>query len=270
MKIFLLPLLISIFLQPIKLRRKLEIAIKGTIIIGVICKDGILIAADSRGAIMGNENKIMAYVDSLPKIGLLNDRYPIAFAGKSTLKERFVMDIIQDFPFRTLKGAGSTFNAFRNYIFGISNQFDQHFIGGGFHTNGLPYIFSFTKDSGSIEGNSVVFNHPNFEKCIKDYVDTLRSSQEWGHILQKIIPIFAKKEKLTQEIGGPISMILIDKGNNIHWLQNNFLSKREVNYTDFVNKIERKEIKVNFVNGYKFEDVVSFMKTNPKYHPAHN
>src|SRR4051812_31941946 len=71
--------------------------IKGTVIIAVIGKDGIVIAADSRGAIAGNsEQDILGYMDSLPKFILING-FPLAFAGSATAGEKSITALADSF-----------------------------------------------------------------------------------------------------------------------------------------------------------------------------
>ena len=67
-----------------------HLTIKGTLIIGAFGTDGIILAVDSRSGIVGPNNKIIGYIDSVPKMSLLNNQFPIAIAGKSTLGEEFV------------------------------------------------------------------------------------------------------------------------------------------------------------------------------------
>ncbi len=72
-----------------------ENKIKGTLIIATITKEGIVLAADSRG-VMFDEGVKFAYIDSIPKIFNLN-QFTIAIAGYTAFGDKFLHQIIYDF-----------------------------------------------------------------------------------------------------------------------------------------------------------------------------
>ena len=119
--------------------------IKGTMVIDAICTDGNLIIADSRGCIVDSEKKPIEYFDSLPKINLLINQFPVAFAGSATLGDKFYIEIIDDFNKieSEMKGISQSFVDFRDYLLNIDSTFETSFIGGGYYNN-APYIFHFS------------------------------------------------------------------------------------------------------------------------------
>lgn len=240
--------------------------IRGTVIIGAIATDGILIVADSRACIVGPNNELVAYIDSVPKLTLLNSQYPIALAGKSTLGDKFYINIINDFnnTEQIEKDISQSFVDFREYLLNLSPHLGASFVGGGYYNN-APYLFDFSDSTKHAGQDAFIFNHPELAPYLKKYADSLVSCERLIKILPPIIYDFAKDSKKEYEIGGPIAIIKITLGNKIEWVQNNFLFKQPKDYNTLVDLIENGKIKITPVVENGIIKAIDGMKSNPKY-----
>jgi len=243
-----------------------QMTIKGTLIIGAIGTDGIILAVDSRVCIIGPDSNVIGYIDSIPKLSLLNDQFPIAFAGKSTIGEEFVESIIKQFNDQENRSRNvqESFIDFREVLEKVDNRFSQKFIGGGYY-EAKPYLFSFNNTERSADPTGFVFSEPDLAPYIEKYTDRTRSCKQLGNILEAAIYSYAQDKKKEFEIGGPISIINVLPGNEIVWQQNNFSSRRVKNYTTFVNLIKEDKINLTPVPGVTREYVIRAMESNPKY-----
>jgi len=70
--------------------------IKGSYFIAAICKDGIVIGADTRGAVLDSLSRPYGYFDSVQKVFALKSTI-LAEAGYISLHQRFFADYIQEF-----------------------------------------------------------------------------------------------------------------------------------------------------------------------------
>ncbi len=155
---------------------------KGSLVIGVICKDGILMAADTRSSFaVDSLGKLIPYasVDGFKKIMPLGKFY-IGFTGYSSFNNKHLTKIIEDFN-KTYFGKDliiDTYKDFKKYLYqkyGISDsdlKFNQ-FIMCGYEKN-VPTIISF--DTGYIKTQITIRNFPNRMFSyggFKPYFDTL-------------------------------------------------------------------------------------------------
>jgi hypothetical protein len=76
-----------------------EIGVKGSFVIAAICKDGIIIASDSRGNVFDKRDKQqipIAYFDTIQKIFPIGSN-AIAETGQGLILNVFVSAIVKDF-----------------------------------------------------------------------------------------------------------------------------------------------------------------------------
>jgi len=217
---------------------------QGTIIIGAIANDGIIIAADSRAGIAGNNKEILAYIDSLPKLTLLINRYPIAFAGKGNLLDKFYINIVKDFNKTEPKNKDvqSCFIDFREYLLNISPRIENTFIGGAYYDS-APWLFSFSDSIKTASQDMFYFNEPELTPYLKKYTDSNISCKKLAIILDSVIHKYAMDAHKEAMIGGPVSIIKISEGNKIEWMQNNLVHKQPKDYATLLSMIKTKKIK---------------------------
>jgi hypothetical protein len=84
--VFLLSTLSSFSLEPIHSAKNAPIRIKGSFVIAAICRDGIIVASDSRGTLKDHQGRRIAYYDINQKIFPVGDKL-IADTGYASLND---------------------------------------------------------------------------------------------------------------------------------------------------------------------------------------
>lgn len=205
----------------------------GTLISAAICKDGIIMYADSRAAWLAIDTTtkrevVFAYVDGMKKIFSIGD-YKIGIADRSTLRNKYWEIIIEDFNRQVsskTKNAVKTFNSFHNYVKGRFKVHDSTFgkttfIMAGYDNSG-PIILKINAD-GIRELKSVgnvVFSEPNagaLETMYKNQGGVYDSTNKGA--IRMMDWIYNRVYSMTSHVGGPVLSLRINADNTTNTLR---------------------------------------------------
>lgn len=155
---------------------------KGSLIISVICKDGILMAADTRSSFAVDSLGYLipyASVDGFKKITRLGN-FHVGLTGYNSFKNQYLTTIIEEYnklstPENSMKNTYKNFRSYLKDTIGVSDSFliKNQFIISGFE-NGIPSILSY--DSGYKKNELLQTNFPNrlfSTNDFKPYFDTI-------------------------------------------------------------------------------------------------
>lgn len=221
----------------------------GTLVICAIASDGIIIAIDSRASIKGDKNNWVAFADSLPKLFLLNNKYPIAVTGGFSIHGKTCQSIISDFNLieDPNKNVQQSFIDFKKYLLDKYKTFSSQFYGGGYYL-GMPYIYSFTEKLQSADNNGFLNNIGNdLTPYLKVYIQNNYSCDQLVPVFESAIKLYSKDFHLEQTIGGPISLLKVTAGNRVTWIKNDFRNRNIKTFKELVNLVSEKENKNNFI-----------------------
>jgi hypothetical protein len=206
----------------------------GTLIIASIRPDGILIAADSRGAMYKNNDvhtSPIAYTDSLCKIYQIKQFF-IAISGVYQLGQKFIYQIVDDFNKTSFYDVrlDNTIKAFETYmdenypvvLFPLREQMLGIAVG---YVNGRPQLLftSVIRDStmygGTMSNDTAVYKYIELNNRKKlSIVQKTDAALE----TESIFKDFEIGEHKSSQVGGPISIFIINPRNEIGWSQNDF------------------------------------------------
>ena len=221
--------------------------VRGTLIIAGVAKDGVIMVADSRGSTVNKEGKLIAYIDSIPKIFRLKEIY-VGITGQWSIGNTFISTIISDFNKSKNKSKDFTsiVNDFVKYTdslypvakFAGSDKTSFIFVGSD-STNYL--IQGYMRDLGFtriirkktlISDNKAVLYLGNFyEYCSLHSTDTL------AKVFTKAIYTYAKDANLQYEIGGPLSIVCIGLNNKVKYFKNSFSQNVYISYQELIHDL---------------------------------
>lgn len=212
----------------------------GTLIIVSVATDGILIASDSRATeleVNAKDHKqwlVSGYVDSCQKIVIVRG-VPIGCAGVDYFAGKELDQIVKNYNGTIKKDANShlTFGQFVNYLTSqypaekypmlSANSYlsayyfdDVVFISRVQHNS--PNIYA-QRGKGAITVASTDLAQPLIDKYIPV---KNRTVAELKPLLEKVINEFSK---IHLTIGGPITILKINKDNSCGYIQNDFSKK---------------------------------------------
>ncbi len=241
--------------------------LKGTLIIAGVATDGVIIAADSRGS-YGTKDDLIGYVDKLPKIYLLNNKFPIAVAGQTDINDKLVSEIVSEFNQKEnrTKDIKESFEDFQKYLLGLSKDFPQKFIEGGYY-NGIPHIFNLSKDLVEGTPNTFLASDSAANIYLAPFTKSILPSKKLQIIFPNVIEKFAKETGKENHIGGPISVVKILPNNKIKWMANNFSNTQINDINDYVDSVKSGVLKFVPAPNWTREDAIKRMEENPNYKP---
>ena len=153
----------------------------GTLVVAVICNDGILMAADSRASFTVDsvgELATYAYVDSFRKIMPIGN-FQIGTVGVSSFKNKHLIKIIQDYNKKNISPPTvlETYNKFRNYLRNDLSLADSLFEKNQFFTagyeDGNPIIIAADTANKAIIQLSGIGKRIYSSNFFKPYFDTI-------------------------------------------------------------------------------------------------
>lgn len=245
----------------------------GTLLVGIIFDDGIYIASDSRGSLFGTDDytkEPIAYIDSLPKIFLLN-KLPVAVAGNSQIGKKYCYQVISDFN-RTLSVEDNiqiSFSKFKKYlntkypIDSFPDRKREGFMSGGYF-NGNPHLIGFDSsgdiilEKGMLSSDGKALKNANKLHKPNNQKDVIT-------LLEGIIYDFAKDMNKTNTIGGPISIVKITPNNKVYFLKNDFRNREYASVTDFTNAVISNKIKLFLVGNNTRNSAIKIFEMNADY-----
>jgi 20S proteasome alpha/beta subunit len=226
----------------------------GSYWIGAICKDGIVIGADTRQHITypNNPDSTLAYYDTVQKVFAINN-FLIATEGDATIGGRYVYYYLNEFK-NSQYGDCNILNCiqkldtfFKSTYPLVENQFLTLKINVVGYIKNTPFLCVYAK---------------NDIKCIKDSSFACVTSKcnmakrysfkydckEMGDIIEKEIRLFANKYGLSKEIGGPIMVLKITPDNQFHWVKNKPTTTPWEYATDFYTAYRNKKLRIRFTS----------------------
>jgi len=228
----------------------------GTLIVGAICKDGILFASDSRASFtvgQGSSVKAYAFYENDQKIFTLG-KFKIGIAGLSMLNKKFMYDITYDFNkrYKENENIEKTFVDFIEYLktnmqLNDSIIFAENtFIIAGYE-NSKPIILG-VNSSKRIRIDSIGrMGHSD-----EDFKGYLQEAAKVDLICSNLTPILASafvkfsNDKKNNTVGGPIQIIQIKPDNTCIELKS-FNPIRYKSYKKMAKAILRNKLKVKYI-----------------------
>ncbi len=245
-----------------------QLDLKGTYSIAAICKDGVVLAADSRGAFLRADTSI-AYFDSIQKVFTVRNCL-LSIVGLIAFGDKFVSYYVDEFE-KTLKSDISPDSCITLFLVYLS-QFPEiknavsriNILSAGYKDEHPIICFIVTKtglgkcavDSGiAIQDRKINFGKGtkyDEEYCIS------HSCKQVSKIIEKEILNYAKNENKTSSIGGKISIVCILKNKNINWIKNKPTKQRWKTKNEFISDYNSGKIKVTFFSA----DAREYLKQN--------
>lgn len=233
----------------------------GTILVAVICKDGILFATDSRSSFTisnidsngkNNEN-VYAYMNNDKKLYKIED-YLIAVSGLSMFNKKYIRDLISDYNVTYKKNLKieEVFDSFLNFLITENNLskteiFNENtFIIAGYE-NSKPKIISQQKEERNIgeDIGRMFYSDILFKQFIKVNQNTELTCLNICPVIEKAINDYAEF-KNDYKVGGPIEIIQI-KPDNTHLSLRSFKPNNYKTYKETANAIFNREIEVHYL-----------------------
>lgn len=245
----------------------------GTLIVAIVCTDGILIASDTRASWKDDNKVLFAYVDSFQKIFRIG-KFQLAISGVSTFNGIYLNEITDSFnkSISVESTLLSTFDKFKNFLkekYHVTDvELDKNkFILAGYENN-LPVITGFETLGKPVRSpvltSEAIVNpywripNPNPYTCV-----------ETMNILE---PIYQKCSTLDKSIGGPTYFLKVQPGNRVSELKKvSFKHFRKE--TDFIKAILNGETEVTYLfkeskkalKGILLRRLNTFGKTRQQY-----
>lgn len=229
---------------------------RGTIIVALICKDGILIASDSRASFTngkGDSEKVFAYFDNHQKNFTIGN-FKIAVSGAATLNKRSMDDIVKKFnkshqPDSNLENTFKTFHSFLNTKMDVSDSTifaECHFFMAGYEKQEPVILMIGEKEYRKETRVSYSFYlGSDFSRYCKVPLGIEFCCNTIAPVLESDILKYAK-DKNDYKIGGPIHIIQIKPDNTF----NEIKSFKPVKFRTIkkqVRAILNKKLKVEYV-----------------------
>lgn len=225
--------------------------IHGTLIIGGMCVDGILLVADSRGSVYphGNQSSSpISYIDSLQKIFPYKN-YLVSVSGSMSISGLLIKKIIDSFHFIDKSYDFFSFGKeFRNYVKSIREKDSIYtkklptIILAGYQL-GLPKFIGFD-NSKYIISEGIIAS----EGKAMEYMRRIPSGDYTciGLVpyFENVITEFANKTNQTESIGGPVSAYKISKDGLVSCIKNDFSKNGFLTTRDMINAMLSGALKV--------------------------
>ena len=243
----------------------------GTLIVAIICNDGIIIAGDSRASFTTTHEernsegrkieKVYAYIDSTQKIFQVN-KYQMGVSGISMLGGKFLYQLTQDFSRKNKSEATlkATFLNLKNYLNNSlsikdSSISENQFILAGYE-NSQATIFAhgYNGEVSERRLGGAVYSDSGFKPYLVKPKGTVWNCKDIAPYIESAMHSFAR-DKNDFMIGGPINIIQIKPDNSIIQIKS-FKSTKYKNYKQMATDIINNKLSVK----YLFWDSESLLK----------
>lgn len=233
----------------------------GTILVAVICKDGILFATDSRSSFTitnidanrKSKEDVFAYMNNDKKLYQVKD-YFIAVSGLSMFNKKYVRDLVSDFNETIIERlkVEDIFDGFLNFLIKENNLtkteiFNENtFIIAGYE-NSKPKIISQHKENRSIgeDIGSMFYSDILFKQFVKFEQNKELTCANLCPVIEKAINDYAEYRN-DYQVGGPVEIIQI-KPDNTHLSLRNFKPNNYKTYEETAKAIFNNEIEVHYL-----------------------
>lgn len=199
----------------------------GSFAVVIICKDGIVVAADSRGTLQNSRGKNLGYYDDVQKVFVLNPNV-LAYTGLDTIQNLYFGAVVRDFSKNSPKDVQQIAAAFSAYSAKFPAEakaqlLNQKLLLAGFSEAGEPTICYFSM--AQTEGTAQDCGHRGFiasDHCLLDRfgaekIRRLDHSQA-AVIARKAILDYARAHQAIN-IGGPIQVLWLSRSYGVRWLR---------------------------------------------------
>jgi hypothetical protein len=224
----------------------------GTIIVAAKCKNGIMVAADSRMSTYNNDHPewVAFYTDNVQKL-FKAGRYVVGFAGQSHYKDFSIAKILDSFLLTNpLYKDPSHFL----YLFGLFLRknfkplFDYYLKTGrvvccGFYDH-KPYVASFRDGAVYVNKEGIFTSTPTY--YLK--YDSSKNCVEQQKYVKEFIEKFPLTDDEKSVVGGKTQIVKIDSLNKISWQTPKSNFKIYYYYKDYAKGVLNKTIKYKIVN----------------------
>lgn len=210
----------------------MRLGIKGSFVIAAICKDGIILASDSRANIFDKKNSEqtpIAYFDSIQKVFPIGSN-AIAETGQGMILNVFFSAIIGDFMkhYNASEKVDRLLPALTDYVFrsypqeAVVEIRKQKLFSAGY-VERVPTVCYFNESQpegafGCIRGSGFIESDHTFLSDYENELPTL-SASDAAALVKKAIQGYAQQGERWKTIGGPISILLITQ-SGLTWLEN--------------------------------------------------
>lgn len=206
-----------------------QIKMAGSYAITAICKDGIVMGADTRGTfLLKNTDSVLAYYDTIPKIFVIRNCI-LNVMGLVGLGDRFMSSYIDEFSL-SLHDNLPPQDCLRQLSIFLNSKYPQY-------SNDIlklkMFAIGYQGDSAilcNMNGNSgmcaidlgigmadTLTNFGDNRKYDNEYCIKKKCTQV-AKLIEKEILSYAIKQSKTDKVGGPIMLIMVGRDNKITWL----------------------------------------------------
>jgi 20S proteasome alpha/beta subunit len=194
----------------------------GSFTIAAICKDGILMASDTRSECSVRKDTV-GYYDTVQKVFIVNN-FAVANSGAALMGSDFFYHYIKEFRKTDTNCRAKDF--LNNFLVFIKSKYPVYFddfvndplIVAGYD-KGAPYIletkkgkFNAEKSTGFKESDSLIYFTNDFFSAI--------SCKDAAEIIERCIKDSVSKFHLETTTGGPLMALMITKDNKPAWIKN--------------------------------------------------
>jgi hypothetical protein len=233
----------------------------GTILVAVICKDGILFATDSRSSFTitnidangKSKEDVFAYMNNDKKLYQAKD-YFIAVSGLSMFNKKYVRDLVSNFNKTIIEKlkVEEIFDGFLNFLITENNLtkteiFNENtFIIAGYE-NSKPKIISQQKENRSIgeDIGRMFYSDILFKQFVQFEQSKELTCANLYPVIEKAINDYAEYRN-DYKVGGPVEIIQI-KPDNTHLSLRSFKPNNYKTYEETAKAIFNNQIEVHYL-----------------------
>jgi len=249
--------ILFLIILPVTLYGQADSNIHGSLIIMAVCKDGIMVAADSRGALNKTKDypcsdSISYYFDTIQKIHIINN-WVIANAGNAVFSQQknFLAYYISQYNKATnnnttvLMGADGFMRFIKKNYSDVYDEFYSSnvlFFAG--YENNKPTLIYISQTKGQLlvtHSGTILSEECSFYNQYNPNYTCLQAAT----IAEKSILNYAKQSGKTKSIGGPIMILKIAPNNTFSWIKNEPKSDRKT-LSDFYKDYLNGKLKIRF------------------------
>lgn len=230
--------------------------IKGSFVIAAICKNGIMVAAESRANIFDKtdeKKEPIAYYDTEQKLFPIDHSRVIAQTGQGLILNVFFSAIVGKISNVLAKPQIDkllpTFMAYhqKNYPEAFVNELKKQILFAAGYINSHPTICYFNiqqaQPYGCIQDSGFIESAPTI---LKEHDISILSCEEAADLAEKAIQKYASEDKRWKTIGGPVSIVQITQ-DDCKWLKNEPCEQKWVYIQDFVRDYQSGNVDINLI-----------------------
>lgn len=237
-------------------RGQSQFTVKGSYALAAICKDGIIIGADSRGTIISLDNDTIGYYDASPKIFLIK-HLGLSTVGDASYNGKYLSYYLTEYE-KIMPNNINACTFYDSFFTFINNKYSQIL------KNMLQLRLT---TIGFSEGHSCLCNYFHiapYEKSICDNgctaADTLsdffnhysldNSCKKNAALLRESIKNYAIKYH-TNYIGGNVEVLIMYKNGTTEWFHRTPRTEDINTDMEFYEAYKNKKIKITFYSDEK-------------------